>query len=133
MDGEESGSAFFQSSRCAYLCPRWKFQFWNKFALIGSLVILQGTQSCSIMMTQNNFLVVPHLLGSSFSVPFADRTSPHFFFCFFLQKGPPPHLLRVLSLLYSLDLGHFSHAQGLCILSIGQLFLSLYLQAQPLF
>lgn len=89
MDGEESGSAFFQSSRCAYLCPRWKFQCWNRFALIGSLVILQGTQSCSIMMTQHNFLVVPHLLGSS-SVPFADRTSPHFFFLFAEGAATPP-------------------------------------------
>lgn len=65
----------FKPWHCPCLCPRWKFQFifGSHFALIGPVVILQGGRSCStVKMTQRNFLIIPHVPGSS--VSFADST-----------------------------------------------------------
>lgn len=90
----------------------------SRSASIGPVVIFPGSRSCSAAkMTQRYFLVIPHIPGSPVSS---------------VGSAPPTFPGVCLFLLYNLDLGHFIHAQGLCILSIPELFLSLYLQVQPL-
>lgn len=100
VDGEESGAAFFKPSCYSCLCQVWKFEFifGSRFALIGPLVLLQGSRSCHMMkMIWHNFLIVHHRPGSFFSVLFAHPT--------------PPWESSVSSV-HNLYRGHFNHTQG---------------------